>query len=146
MNGYYNRDSSIIWDKNGWYKTGDIVYYDDEFCFYIVDRIREMLKYHDWHVEPAALEEIVKCHPAITTAVVIGVPHEVDGDHPMAVVTLNGSCKDVTADDIKEFVDEKVDDRKRLRGGVKIVDSIPTTTTGKINRRDVRNMVLQGKL
>lgn len=45
MNGYYKMDSSDAWDADGWLKTGDIVYYDEDFCFYVVDRIKEMLKF-----------------------------------------------------------------------------------------------------
>lgn len=45
MNGYYKMDSVAAWDADGWLKTGDIVYYDKDFCFYVVDRIKEMLKF-----------------------------------------------------------------------------------------------------
>ncbi|KAJ8939528.1 hypothetical protein NQ314_011095, partial [Rhamnusium bicolor] len=57
MNGYYGRDSSETFDAEGWLKTGDMVYYDKDHCFFIVDRIKEMLKYKSWHVAPAMLEK-----------------------------------------------------------------------------------------
>lgn len=58
MNGYYGRDSSESFDEDGWLKTGDVVYYDEENFFYIVDRIKEMLKYKSWHVPPAMVEKV----------------------------------------------------------------------------------------
>ena len=55
MNGYYNMDSSDSFDESGWLKTGDVVYYDDDCCFYVVDRIKESFKYRGWFVAPALI-------------------------------------------------------------------------------------------
>ncbi|KAF2887070.1 hypothetical protein ILUMI_19104, partial [Ignelater luminosus] len=137
MNGYYNMDSSDAWDPDGWLRSGDIVYYDEDQCFYVVDRMKEMLKFQSWHVLPAVIENVIKTHPSIETAVVIGVPHDIDGDHPMAIVTLKEGCsKSVTPETIEKYVEERVHDRQRLRGGVKIVDVIPVTPSGKVKRKE----------
>ncbi|KAF2884761.1 hypothetical protein ILUMI_21415, partial [Ignelater luminosus] len=146
LNGYYKQDSSHIWDDDGWYKTGDIVYYDDDLCFYVVDRIKEMLKYRAWHVPPAVIEACLLSHPAIANAVVIGIPHELDGDHPMAIIVLKDSYKNISTEEIHKYVEERLDDNKKLRGGIKIVEFIPTNGTGKIQRRNIKNMVLRGEL
>ncbi|KAL1517920.1 hypothetical protein ABEB36_001619 [Hypothenemus hampei] len=58
LNGYYNQDSTSAFDEEGWLRTGDVVYYDKDFCFYVVGRIKEMLKYRSWHVQPALLEGV----------------------------------------------------------------------------------------
>lgn len=66
MNGYYKRDSSETFDSEGWLRTGDIVYYDEDYCFYIVDRIKTMLKYKSWHISPAMVEQVrslYQCNP-----------------------------------------------------------------------------------
>ncbi|KAJ8919720.1 hypothetical protein NQ315_006248 [Exocentrus adspersus] len=119
MNGYFGRDSSESFDAEGWLKTGDVVYYDEDGFFYVVDRIKEMLKYRSWHVAPAMVEKIVLEHPAVQRVVVVGLPHEEDGDHPMAVVVLNQESVDaVTETDIEKFVAERAPDRMRLRGGL----------------------------
>ncbi|KAJ3616716.1 hypothetical protein MTP99_014111 [Tenebrio molitor] len=146
MNGYFNLDSSDSFDRNGWLKTGDIVYYDQDRCFYVVDRIKEMLKYKSWHVAPAMLENILHNHAAIKKAVVIGIPDEEDGDHPMAVVILNNPHENITAEEIEAYVAERVQDRQRLRAGVKFVDAVPITPSGKVKRRDLKNMVLAGEI
>lgn len=61
LNGYYNRDPSESFDSDGWLKTGDIVYFDEDLCFYVVDRIKELLKYKSWHVPPAMIEKVNFC-------------------------------------------------------------------------------------
>lgn len=140
MKGYYNLDSSTAYDEDGFIKTGDVVYYDNEFCFFVVDRIKEMLKYRSWHVAPAMLEEVLLTHPAVEAAVVVGIPDKEDGEHPMACVILKQGVCGVSDEEIREYVDERVDDRKKLRGGVVFVKSFPTTATGKISRRLLRNL------
>lgn len=147
MNGYYKMDSSDAWDSDGWLKTGDVAYFDENFCLYIVDRIKEMLKFQSWHVAPAVLENVLLQHPAIKLAVVLGIPNEDDGEHPMALVVLDEeSVVKVTPEDIENYVAERVHDRQKLRGGVKIVDHLITTPTGKIKRHHLRNLVLKGDI
>ncbi|KAJ8939531.1 hypothetical protein NQ314_011098 [Rhamnusium bicolor] len=136
MNGYYNRDYSNRYDEDGWFRTGDVVKYDENGYFYIVDRLKEMLKYRGWHIPPAILELELSHHPAVKQAVVIGKPHEEDGDHLMAVIVLEEDANDVTAKDIEKYIEERLQDKQRLRGGVKFVHSIPLTPSGKIKRRD----------
>lgn len=140
MKGYYNLDASVAFDKDGFLKSGDVVYYDEEFCFFVVDRVKEMLKYRSWHVPPAILEEILLTHPAISAAVVVGVPNEEDGEHPMACVILKPETKDIKEEDIRKYVDERVDDKKKLRGGVVFLKSFPMTATGKISRRLLKDL------
>ncbi|KAJ8939529.1 hypothetical protein NQ314_011096 [Rhamnusium bicolor] len=145
MNGYYGRDSSETFDAEGWLKTGDTVYYDKDHCFFIVDRIKEMLKYKSWHVAPAMVEKVLIDHPAVQKAVVFGIPHEEDGDHPAAVIILNADYKNkVTPEDIEHFIAQRAPDRMKLRGGVTFIEKIPLTPSGKVKRRDIRDMVLKG--
>ncbi|XP_074034975.1 luciferin 4-monooxygenase [Leptinotarsa decemlineata] len=117
MNGYFKKDSSESFDSDGWLRTGDVVYYDEDGCFFVVDRIKEMLKYKSWHIAPAVLEQILVNHPAVKEALVIGIPHEEDGDLPMALLTLNDNFREkITGQDIESYVEDKVPDRMKLRG------------------------------
>lgn len=144
--GYYNQASDDIFDEDGWLKTGDVGYYDDNYCVFIYDRIKEMFKYQSWHIIPASIEAILDEHPAVHESVVVGIPHETDGDLPTAVIVLQKDVPNVTQQEIEKFVEKNVDDRQRLRGGVKFVDSMPKTPTGKIIRRLVRQMIIDGKI
>uniref|UniRef100_A0A6P7GFQ1 4-coumarate--CoA ligase-like 7 n=1 Tax=Diabrotica virgifera virgifera TaxID=50390 RepID=A0A6P7GFQ1_DIAVI len=147
MSGYHNHDTSDSFDSDGWMKTGDIVNYDKDGCFYIKDRIKEMLKYKGFQIAPAMLEQLIMTHSSVAQVVIIGIPHDADGDHPMAVIVpKESSTASLTEEDIIKFVDERVSDTMRLRAGVKFVSSIPLTPSGKIRRRDVKKMVLDGNL
>ncbi|KAF2890596.1 hypothetical protein ILUMI_15577, partial [Ignelater luminosus] len=135
MSGYYNMDSSTCWDADGWLKTGEVSYYDEDNCFFIVDRLKDMLKFRSWYLAPAKIEGILLAHPAVDVAVVVGLPHPEDGEHPVAVVVLKAhAVETITGEDIQDYVERRVEDHYKLRGGVRIVDYIPVTSSGK-NRR-----------
>lgn len=141
MNGYYKRDSSFAFDTDGWLKTGDIVYFDEDFCFYFTDRIKDLLIYRDQQISPASIENIILAHPAVKDAIVLGTHHEDDGDLPTALVVLNDDVN-ISSDDILKYVHQHVDDSKKLRGGVKIVEKIYYTPTKKIKRNYMKQMYL----
>lgn len=146
MNGYYNKNSSETWDSDGWLKTGDVAYYDEDECIYIVDRIKELLKYQSWHVPPALIESVLLSHPDVHFAIVIGIPHVEDGDHPMGVVILNEGSTDISENELVEYVNAKVDDRQKLRAGVKFVKEFPHTPTGKVKRKELKELILAGEV
>lgn len=145
MNGYYKMDSSSVFDGEGFLRTGDVLYYDKEFCFFVVDRIKEMLKFRGWHVPPKVIERILLDHPVVSDAVVVGIPSEEDGEHPMACVILKDGCE-ISEENLKRYVDDRVDDRKKLRGGVRFVECFPRTATGKINRRLLKHLYAKNDL
>ncbi|KAL3269432.1 hypothetical protein HHI36_008502 [Cryptolaemus montrouzieri] len=147
MKGYYKMDSSDCFDKLGWLKTGDMAYYDDYHCFFIVDRMKELIKFRGWHVPPTILEHLLSSHRAVARAVVVGIPDDEDGEHPMGFVILHDGIDPNTVDvnEIAAFVNEQVEDRKRLRGGVKIIKNIPITATGKVRRRALRDAYIRGE-
>lgn len=144
FNGYYKQDSSDCWDADGWYKTGDVVYYDEDRWIYHVDRLREMFKFRQWHIIPSMLESILYTHPSVFDAVVIGKPDPVDGHLPMAIVQLKEDAGDVSEEEIKQYFDNLVEDAKKLRGGLKIVKNLPLAVTGKILKKELKQKVIAG--
>ncbi|KAB0795168.1 hypothetical protein PPYR_12007 [Photinus pyralis] len=142
-NGYYKCDSSEMFDADGWLKTGDLAYYNEEHCFFITGRIKESFKYIDYHVIPVEIENVLAGHPAVQNVVVLGLPHHTDENHPIAVVEV---CQKVTTDELVKYVEERVEDRKRLRGGVKIVQKIPLTVSGKFSRYKLREMLIHQRM
>lgn len=86
-------------------------------------------------VAPAELEALLICHPNIDDAAVIGIPDEKAGELPKAFVVPKG---DIKPEEILAFVAAKVAPKKKLRGGVEIVEKIPKNASGKILRRDLR--------
>ncbi|XP_069685505.1 uncharacterized protein [Periplaneta americana] len=134
MIGYFNRPdvTAETIDADGWLHTGDTGYYDDEGKLYIVDRTKELIKVKGFQVAPAELEEILRSHPQIEDAAVIGIPDERAGEIPKAFVVPKGK---ISEEDVKKFVAEKVSEYKHLKGGVEFISSIPKSQTGKILRR-----------
>jgi 4-coumarate--CoA ligase len=144
MLGYWNNkkatDNTI--DKDGFLHTGDIGMVDDEGYYYIVDRLKELIKYKGFQVAPAELEALLVTHPSVADAAVIGVPNEEAGELPKAYVVLKEGQKDVTHDVVAKWLESKVTNSKRLRGGVEFIDVIPKSASGKILRRVLKDMSL----
>jgi len=108
--------------------------------FYVVDRKKELIKYKGLQVAPAELEALLLSHPLVLDAAVIGVPAP-DGsgnELPRAYVVADRSKIDEAA--IKDFVKSNAAQYKQLRGGVVYLDAIPKTASGKILRKDLREM------
>ncbi|XP_060520807.1 uncharacterized protein LOC132698631 [Cylas formicarius] len=139
---FYNRSAAGSFDQDEFFKTGDMVYYDDQFCFFVVDRLKAILGWKDYLIYPSHIEEVLIRHPSVQNAVVIGIPHKVESERLLGVVVLKSNAPKVTEEELVRFVDERVPDHKRLREGVKFMDSFPTTVTGKICRRKIKEQIL----
>jgi 4-coumarate--CoA ligase len=141
MKGYINdeKSTSETIDQDGWLHSGDIGYYDEDRQFYIVDRLKELIKYNGFQVAPAELEGIILSHPKVKDCGVIGIPDEKSGELPFAFVVKQPGI-DLKAEEIVKHVQENVSKTKWLYGGVKFVDEIPKNPSGKILRKDMRQM------
>ncbi|XP_026493694.2 uncharacterized protein LOC113398949 [Vanessa tameamea] len=138
--GYVGRDMQNDYDAEGFYKTGDIAYYDQDGYFYIVDRIKELIKYKGWQVTPSELEAVILQHPDVKDAGVTGAPDTLAGELPTAFVVKQANAK-VTEQEIIDYVSDKVAPWKRLRGGVIFLKEIPKTASGKILRRELQALL-----
>jgi 4-coumarate--CoA ligase len=130
-------------DADGWLRTGDIAYADEDGYFFIVDRLKELIKVKGFQVAPAELEALVCSHPDIADCAVIPFPDERAGELPRAYVVKKGGV-DVSEEDVQKFVEERAAPYKALKGGVIFVDAIPKTASGKILRRVVIEMDREG--
>ncbi|MEZ4681763.1 MAG: AMP-binding protein [Caldilineaceae bacterium] len=133
MKGYLNNPTASrnTVDDEGWLHTGDIGYVDADGDFYIVDRLKELIKYKGLQVAPAEIEAMLLTHPAIADAAVIGKADEEAGEVPKAFVVLKGEA---TTAEIMAFIAERVAPHKRVRE-VEIIPQIPKSASGKILRR-----------
>ncbi|KAK7830447.1 4-coumarate--CoA ligase 2 [Quercus suber] len=138
MKGYVNDPEATARtiDKEGWLHTGDIGLIDDEDELFIVDRLKELIKYKGFQVAPAELEAILLTHPNVSDVAVVPMKDESAGEVPVAfVVRSNGS--QVTEDEIKQFVSKQVVFYKRINR-VFFIDAIPKSPSGKILRKNLR--------
>jgi len=133
MKGYLGQPEATaeMIDSEGWVHTGDIGYADEDGALFIVDRLKELIKYKGRQVAPAELEAVLLSHPAIADAAVIPSPDEKAGEVPIAFVVLK---KSATPAEIIDFVAERVAAHKKIRR-VEFVDEIPKSPAGKILRR-----------
>ncbi|KAI5630918.1 AMP-binding enzyme domain-containing protein [Phthorimaea operculella] len=146
--GYYNNPEATreALTDDGWFKTGDLLYRDDQWNFYYVDRINSLIRYRQYLVSPTELEATIRCHPAVLDVAVSEVldPAAFRNSLPVAcVVKRPGSC--ITAQEIKNFVKDKLEDWKQLRGGVVFLQELPLTPTTKIDRKKLKQIVLEEK-
>lgn len=143
MKGYWNKPEATkeTLTSDGWLKTGDIAYVDEEDKFYIVDRKKELIKVKGNQVAPAELEALLLEHPAIADAAVVGVLTPDGDENPRAYVVLqpDGKSKATKPDEIAAWVAKNVARHKRLTGGVHVIDAIPKNPSGKILRRFLRD-------
>jgi 4-coumarate--CoA ligase len=139
MKGYLNNEAATraTIDEAGWLHTGDIGHIDDDGHLYVVDRLKELIKYKGFQVPPAEVEALLLTHPDIADAAVIGLPDEEAGEIPAAYVVLKQGL-DTTAADIQRFVADNVANYKQIRK-VTFVDAIPKSPSGKILRRVLRD-------
>ncbi|KAA8542153.1 hypothetical protein F0562_023305 [Nyssa sinensis] len=144
MKGYVGDDeaTSETLDSEGWLKTGDLCYFDSDGCLYIVDRLKELIKYKAYQVPPAELEHLLQSNPEIADAAVIPYPDEVAGQIPMAyVVRKPGSS--ITGAQVMDYIAKQVAPYKKIRR-IAFVNSIPKSPAGKILRRELVNHALSG--
>ncbi|CAH2267399.1 jg27582 [Pararge aegeria aegeria] len=134
MKGYKNNpkaNSEVFVD--GWLRSGDLAKIDEDGYVFIADRLKELIKVNAYQVPPAELESIIREHPEVFDAAVVGIPDDKTGEKPKAFVVLN---KDSSASnkDIMEYVNTKVAPYKRLKE-VEFLEDIPKNPSGKILRR-----------
>jgi acyl-CoA synthetase (AMP-forming)/AMP-acid ligase II len=137
MQGYWRAPEATAesFAEDGWLRTGDIGYFDEQGYAYIVDRKKEMIKYKGYQVAPAELEALLLEHPGILDAAVIPKQTAQAGEFPKAFVVLRPGAT-ASQEDIMGFVAEKVAPYKKVRE-VEFVESIPKSLSGKILRREL---------
>jgi acyl-CoA synthetase (AMP-forming)/AMP-acid ligase II len=133
MTGYLNNAEATARtiDADNWLHTGDIGYADGDGHFYIVDRVKELIKYKGFQVAPAELEAILLTHPAVADTAVIPCRDDEAGEVPKAFVVLK---REASAEAIMDFVAERVAPHKKIRA-LEFIEQIPKSLSGKILRR-----------
>ncbi|CBI31386.3 unnamed protein product, partial [Vitis vinifera] len=121
--------------SDGWLRTGDLCYFDEDGFLYIVDRIKELIKHNGYQVAPAELEAILLSHPSVLDAAVIPVEDEAAGQIPMAYVVRAGGSE-LTQQEVIQFVAGQVAPYKKVRK-VGFINAIPRSTAGKILRKQL---------
>nr|WP_154921680.1 AMP-binding protein [Microbacterium testaceum] len=138
MLGYLNRPDATAetLDADGFLHTGDIGVHHVDGYFTIVDRLKELIKYHGYQIAPAELEALLLSHPKIQDAAVIGVRGD-DGEEIPKAFVVAAPDAGLSADDVMAFVAGQVAPHKKVRR-VEFIDAVPKSASGKILRKDLR--------
>ncbi|CAN1152486.1 4-coumarate--CoA ligase-like 9 [Linum perenne] len=142
MKGYVGDEEATArtLDLEGWLRTGDLCYIDEEGFLFVVDRIKELIKCRGYQVAPAELEHLLQSHPEILEAAVVPFPDEKAGQVPVAFVARkNGST--IGESQIKKFIADQVAPYKRIHR-VMFIDSLPKNAQGKVLRKDLTKLVM----
>ncbi|MFF0160046.1 4-coumarate--CoA ligase family protein [Streptomyces sp. NPDC005263] len=139
MKGYLGRPdaTAAMIDADGWLHTGDVGHVDADGWLFVVDRVKELIKYKGFQVAPAELEALLLTHPGIADAAVIGVPNEDGNEVPHAYVVRRPTATDLSEGEVMMYVAERVAPYKRVRQ-VTFIDEVPRAASGKILRRRLR--------
>eukprot|EP01018_Ginkgo_biloba_P019716 Gb_21821 [translate_table: standard] len=140
MKGYFNNPEATAsaLDSEGWLHTGDLCYIDLEGYVFVVDRLKELIKYKGYQVAPAELEAILLSHPEIADAAVVPFPDKESGQIPMAFIVRKAGST-VSDASIVDYVAQQVAPYKKIRR-VAFVSAIPKTAAGKILRKDLMKL------
>lgn len=133
MRGYLNRNdaTAATIDADGWLHTGDLGYGDEAGRCFLVDRMKELIKFKGYQVAPAELEAVLLSHPAVADAGCIAFPDDEAGEVPVAYVVRRG---EVDAETLMAYVAAKVAPYKKLRA-IEFIDALPKSPAGKLLRR-----------
>ncbi|KAK0404856.1 hypothetical protein QR680_017668 [Steinernema hermaphroditum] len=126
-------------DADGWLHTGDVVFYDDEGFYYVVDRLKDLIKVNGMQVSPSEIEDVLMLHENVVEAAVIGIADEHSGEAPKAFVVLKDASGGV--DEIAEFAKEKLAPHKYMRGGIEVLEEMPKSSSGKTLHRVLRERI-----
>ncbi len=137
MKGYLDRpEATAEAFEGGWFHTGDIGYRDDDGCYWIVDRKKDMILRGGFNVYPREVEEVLYAHEAVAEAAVVGVPNESHGEEVKAVVALVPG-KSADERELIDFCKERLSAYKYPRT-IEFMDSLPKGPSGKILKRELR--------
>ena len=141
MAGYLGNEQATreTIDDDGFLHTGDLACVDSTGCVYIVDRLKELIKYKGYQVPPAELEAVLLTHPQIADAAVIGVRDADSGEEVPKAFVVKQSGAELTAAEVMDFVADQVAPYKKVRQ-VEFIEAIPKSASGKILRKDLRTV------
>jgi long-chain acyl-CoA synthetase len=140
MKGYFNRpEATAEVMRNGWFRTGDLARRDADGWYYIVDRAKDMIIRGGFNVYPREIEEVLLTHPAVSMAAVIGVPHDRHGEEVKACV-VRAQGAQLSEEELVAWCRDQMAGYKYPRL-VEFHDVLPTNATGKILKRELRDML-----
>jgi len=147
MKGYWNKPDATAESTtfDGFFRTGDVAYMDEDGFVFIVDRCKDMLLCSGFNVYPRVLEEAIYQHPAVREVAVIGIDDEYRGQSPKAFVTLKPDAEPFTLKDLQGFLKDKLGKHEMVQA-LEIRAELPKTAVGKLSKKDLYDEEAKKKL
>ncbi|MFJ6088446.1 AMP-binding protein [Streptomyces sp. NPDC092369] len=141
--GYWNNAEATeaAYDAEGWFHSGDIGYFDDDGCLYVVDRLKDMIISGGENVYPAEVEHALATMPGVLDVAVVGVPDPQWGETVAAVITVAADSR-ITLDDVRDHAARHLA-RYKLPRRLKIVETMPRNGSGKLNKPVIRQVAAE---
>lgn len=138
MKGYWNKpEETAKVFSNGWLRTGDLGYMDENGMFYFVGRLKDVIKVSGFQVWPTEVEDVLCSHPAVLEAAVIGVPDEYHGEVPKAYVVLRSEHKGrITEEELMKYCEERLA-KYKVPKKIEFIEELPKGPSGKILKRKI---------
>lgn len=138
MKGYWNNPKATadVTTFDGYLRTGDVGYMDDDGFVFIVDRTKDMLLCSGYNVYPRVLEEAVYKHPSVAEVAVIGIHDEYRGQSPKAFIVLKAGVQEITLKDMQTFLKDKLGKHEMIQA-IELRPELPKTAVGKISKKDL---------
>lgn len=137
MSGYYGRPAPF--DADGWYATGDLMYFDASGYYYFVDRKKDMIKSGGENVYSNVVEQVINSHPSVSACAVVGIPDERLGEKVAAAVVLKKNAPPVSAEELMRFCGDRAAGFKKPRRII-FTDRLPRSGIGKTVKSEVRKL------
>ncbi|MFJ4969073.1 4-coumarate--CoA ligase family protein [Streptomyces sp. NPDC088755] len=140
MKGYLGHPDATadMIDADGWVHTGDVGRADADGWLFVVDRVKELIKYKGYQVAPAELEALLLTHEQVADAAVIGVYDAEGNEVPKAFLVRSPAGDGLTTEDVMAYVAERVSPYKKVRQA-EFIEAVPRAASGKILRRELRD-------
>lgn len=140
MKGYWNNEKATreSFTADGYFRTGDVGYMDEDGYMYIVDRTKDMLLCGGFNVYPRVIEEAIYTHPSVAEVLVIGIPDAYRGESPKAYVALRPGQEPFTIEQLKEFLKNKLGKHEMVQA-VEFRDALPKTSVGKLSKKMLKD-------
>ena len=138
MKGYWNNPQATadVMTSDGFLRTGDVGYMDEDGFVFIVDRTKDMLLCSGYNVYPRVLEEAIHKYPAVEEVAVTGISDEYRGQSPKAFVKLKAGEVAFTLDELQKFLKNKLGKHEMVQA-LEIRSELPKTAVGKISKKEL---------
>jgi long-chain acyl-CoA synthetase len=138
MKGYWNKPDATaeVTTFDGFMRTGDVAYMDEDGYVFIVDRCKDMLLCSGFNVYPGVLEEAIYQHPSVREVCVIGIPDPYRGQSPKAFITLKSAAAPLTLEAMQTFLKDKLGKHEMIQA-LEIREALPKTAVGKLSKKDL---------